>query len=252
MKRKIESISVQELTDGFSFDEKSGKYACLFCDAIFEEGNIYDMDGCLLEAHKAVRSHIENKHGPVFNMLLAEDKRLTGLTDIQKSFLTYFYRGLPDKDIAAATDTSPSTVRYQRFCFREKAKQAKMILALSELLEEKLRRDDYETPQVQEDTAPADEGYMTADAETEKVMIAFFSSFNPLTLSSIPSKQKNKSLILSVIAKQFDTSRIYTEKQVNEIIKAVYFDVESIRRYLIEFGFMGRKPDGSEYWVNEV
>jgi len=38
---------------------------------------------------------------------------------------------------------------------------------------------------------------------------------------------------------------------VNEIIKNRYPDFVTIRRYLIEYGFMERKPNGSEYWLKE-
>jgi len=250
MNVKLEDIKIQELTDGFRHDEITGRYACIFCGTIFEEGSIYEIDGSLADAHKAVKLHVEKKHGAVFNMLLAEDRRFTGLTDVQKGFLAGFYNGLPDKAIAKATGTSQATVRYQRFSFREKAKQAKIILALSELLEARLTGCEF--PQIPDNAPVIDERYMTADEETDKVINTFFISFDPLQLKSFPTKQKNKLIILKVVASQFEPSKIYTEKQVNEIIKPIYFDIETIRRYLIEYGFMGRKPDGSEYWLNSL
>ncbi|PKM78120.1 MAG: hypothetical protein CVU90_03610 [Firmicutes bacterium HGW-Firmicutes-15] len=50
---------------------------------------------------------------------------------------------------------------------------------------------------------------------------------------------------------RFEISRIYSEKEVNAIIKEVYEDYVTLRRYLIDFGFMDRKTDGSQYWLKE-
>ena len=61
-------------------------------------------------------------------------------------------------------------------------------------------------------------------------------------------------LALAEIAKCFENNRIYSEKQVNEIIsKAIGFeDIEMIRRELYESKMINRKRDGSEYWLNDV
>ena len=39
------------------------------------------------------------------------------------------------------------------------------------------------------------------------------------------------------------------QKKLNEIIQPIYEDYVQIRRYLIEYGFMDRKEDGSAYWI---
>ena len=69
-------------------------------------------------------------------------------------------------------------------------------------------------------------------------------------LSVFPSKQKKKVTVLRHLLKRFDVRREYTEKEVNEILKTAYPDYVTLRRYLIEYGFMGRVRDGSRYWVN--
>ncbi len=66
------------------------------------------------------------------------DKKLTGLTDLQKKMLQFFHMGLNDKEIVKEMDGgSTSTIRNHRFTLREKMKQAKVFLALMELSEEK-------------------------------------------------------------------------------------------------------------------
>ena len=249
MNNKITDATIQEIKNGFTHDRKNGVFSCLFCDAKFEEGIIYTIGKCFVDARKAAEMHIEEEHGSVFNVLLSEDKKHTGLTDIQKELLISFYNGISDKDISRATNTSPSTVRYQRFSFREKAKQAKIILALAELLEEKAKQEDDEFSQIHESATMVDERYMTTDTEIEEIVKSFFISLNPLILKNFSSKEKNKIVILKIIAKQFEPRKKYTEKQVNEILKTIHGDYVTIRRYLIEYGFMGRTVDCGEYWL---
>jgi len=137
MKNKNERIGVIDLKNGFLYDDKRKIYTCLFCNMQYEEGYIYTFDNRLVIANKIIKLHITEKHGTVFGNLLSKDKAQTGLTDTQKEFLENYYSGMSDKEIAEKMNITASTVRYQRHNFREKVKQAKLILALSELLEEK-------------------------------------------------------------------------------------------------------------------
>jgi hypothetical protein len=41
---------------------------------------------------------------------------------------------------------------------------------------------------------------------------------------------------------------IYTEKEVNQIIRRYNEDVAGLRRDLIDRGMLQRKSDGSQYW----
>lgn len=72
-------------------------------------------------------------------------------------------------------------------------------------------------------------------------------------LTQYPQKRPMRILALARIAERFDTGRQYTEKEVNEIIKAAiaFNDVELIRRELFEYRVLGRHRDGSAYWVEE-
>ncbi|MNJ02211.1 hypothetical protein D3C73_1620960 [compost metagenome] len=63
-------------------------------------------------------------------------------------------------------------------------------------------------------------------------------------------QEKSKLIILREIASsRFDAGQSYKEKEVNEILEKVYHDYVTLRRYLIEYGFMDREPDGSKYWL---
>ena len=61
-------------------------------------------------------------------------------------------------------------------------------------------------------------------------------------------KQKKKAVILERIAEELEPGRRYTEKEINELLKAIHSDYVFLRRYLIEFGFMDRERNCSFYW----
>jgi DNA-binding transcriptional ArsR family regulator len=65
-----------------------------------------------------------------------------------------------------------------------------------------------------------------------------------------PEKFKDQPPLLAYLATKFETGRSYTEKQVNEVLQEqiVFDDFVTLRRGLIDFGFLGREPDGSKYW----
>jgi DNA-binding CsgD family transcriptional regulator len=236
MKNKIENTGISDLKNGFFYDTKTKIYTCLFCNTQYEDGDVYTFGSRLVYASKAIILHIAEKHGTVFENLLATDKAQTGLTDTQKDFLRNYYNGLSDKEIAEKMNISASTVRYQRYNFREKAKQARLICALYELLAEREEK--------------ADNSSKTVNDSNEKIEI-FFTSVSPLILKTYNVKGKNKLFILETIMQQFEVGRKYTEKEVNAVLMPIYDDHVSIRRSLIDYGLMSRTSDGKEYWVNK-
>lgn len=70
-------------------------------------------------------------------------------------------------------------------------------------------------------------------------------------LVQYPSKKPMRLLALIRIADKLEPLRKYTEKEVNEIIKAsiAFGDIELIRREMFQYKLIGRLRDGSEYWL---
>ncbi len=68
-------------------------------------------------------------------------------------------------------------------------------------------------------------------------------------LKIIPAKEKKKIIILQEIMEKFEKGKKYTRENLNSILKEFYEDYASLRRYLIEYGFMERTSDGKIYWV---
>ncbi len=68
-------------------------------------------------------------------------------------------------------------------------------------------------------------------------------------IAVFPSKEKKKLIILEYITLKFKMNKLYSELQVNELISPIHHDYVSVRRYLVEYGFIGREKDGSGYWL---
>lgn len=246
MNIELLNVSKAELKDGYCYNKEDKVYRCIFCGQLYTKGEIYKIDDRFADAGRAIELHILDNHDSAFDALIAEDKKVTGMTDVQKELMIHFHSGISDKEIAERTDTAPSTIRYQRHNLREKAKQAKVFLALFELMEEKSKGGDIK---VHSGATMVDERYMVTDEESGKIIESFFLSVDPLVLKCFSSKEKKKLVLLNIISKQFVKGEKYSEKQVNEILEPIYHDYATIRRYLIEYGFMERTKDCKEYWL---
>jgi DNA-binding transcriptional ArsR family regulator len=69
-------------------------------------------------------------------------------------------------------------------------------------------------------------------------------------LTHLPTKQKKLIVILRWLATLFQPDTLYTEPEVNTILKAVYSeDHVSLRRDLVDFGYLRRERGGGKYWL---
>lgn len=129
------NASVEEVKKGYVVKKEGNEFTCLICGKNFEKGIIYKDNEIFYEAEKYAQIHIVKEHGSVFEYLLAIDKKYTGLTDLQKDLLGYFYNSLSDQEIVKKLGGgSTSTIRNHRFTLREREKQAKVFLSIMELL----------------------------------------------------------------------------------------------------------------------
>lgn len=77
-----------------------------------------------------IQQHVADQHQGAD--LVHNTTRYNTLTDKQQRLFTLFAAGKRDKEIAEELQLSPSTIRHQKFTFRERAKQAKYYLATFE------------------------------------------------------------------------------------------------------------------------
>lgn len=246
--------SVKDITNGYIYNEYKDEFICLICGKSYEKGIIYSDSDNFYEAEKYIKLHIKKEHKSVFGYLLNMDKRYTGLTDIQREFLSYYKDSCTDKDIAQNMGASQSTIRNHRFKLREKEKQAKIFLALMNILNEeknqKLKINNKENLiVVHKGASMVDDRFVATQAESEKIIKIYFDELGHL--KEFPAKEKKKILVLKYIMKNFTCDTKYTEMQINRVLKRIYDDFVTLRRSLIEYGFMDRKDDCSFYWVKE-
>ncbi|MHB9094836.1 MAG: DUF2087 domain-containing protein [Eubacteriales bacterium] len=241
--------SLQDIKQGYKYLQHSDEFICLICGKSFSNGIIYSSNGQLYEAQKYIKVHIAQGHRSAFHFLLNLDKKLTGLTEHQKTILELFYEGYSDNEVAKTLSTgSTSTIRNHRFTLREKQKQAKVFLAIMELLGEQVPKK-HTFIEIPRSSKKVDDRFAITEQESEKILAAYFKQGPGGPLDSFPLKEKKRVAILRHLVKYFDANKTYTEKEVNAILKQFYDDYVLLRRYLIEYGFMDRTQDGSSYWV---
>jgi len=96
------------------------------------------------------------------------------------------------------------------------------------------------------------EGFIMFDVSLEDIKLVrekYVISMHPFEISNFPPKEKRKYILLCMMVHLFDEHKKYTEIEINEIIKPIYHDYVTIRRYLVEYQFLNRLNDGSEYWL---
>jgi hypothetical protein len=241
--------SLSEIKQGYVFLESEQVFVCLVCGKSFNAGEIYQEESRFFDARKYMEVHIEHCHKSMFHVLLNLDKKLTGLTDHQKSILELFHGGNDDNEVAQKTGIgSTSTIRNHRFTFRERQKQAKVFLSIMELLAETIppKNSFIEIPR---NTKQVDERFAVTQQENQQILAAHFKQGLSGPLASYPLKEKKRIVILRQLAKLFDVDKQYSEKEVNAILQPFFEDHVMLRRHLIEYGFMERTPDGTSYWI---
>jgi hypothetical protein len=82
-----------------------------------------------------------------------------------------------------------------------------------------------------------------ANVDEEAVLRAFFRDGR---LIEIPTKASKRRIVLERVAIEFEPGVRYDEREVNAIVGAFHTDHASLRRYLVDEGFLDR--DGGEYW----
>ena len=84
--------------------------------------------------------------------------------------------------------------------------------------------------------------------EDEQAILRRF--FAGRTIIEIPANRAKRQVLLQRLALDFDIGRRYTEREVNEILFAFHPDWSTLRRYLVDEGFLDREhvDDQSWYW----
>jgi hypothetical protein len=242
---RLDYASIDDLVRGYALSD--GSYACLYCGASFEDGRVFQIEGGLAVARRAAEDHVARAHDGPFAALTGSGA--AGLPEAQERVLRLQYEGRTDAQIAADLGgKAVSTVRNHRLVLRRRESEARAYLALARLLEHRrearagliaypagLTVADERTRVTPDEAAAIESKYLRTGRD------------GAFSLASWPRKQKEKLVLLLRISSLFEPGRLYSEREVNAVLMPVWSDYVELRRYLIEYGFLTRKPDGSEY-----
>jgi len=236
------------------YKETQDFFTCVLCGETFEKGRIFEINGKLYDACGAVKKHAKGQHGYTVDYLLNQNPDLTGISEIQQNILKLMSEGKDDKTIAHEVGIAHSTVRNHRFKLREKEKQAKLFVALMKSLEQKtsvpINLSDGGVLEELHNTAKMmDDRYNITDTEREKTIKTYMDENG--AIKQFPAKEKKKIILLREIMNNFVRDREYPEQEVNKILKRIYEDYATVRRALIEYGFLDRSDDCKVYRVKE-
>jgi hypothetical protein len=84
------------------------------------------------------------------------------------------------------------------------------------------------------------------EAEKRKVLKTYLNPDG--SIKQIPLQPAKLRVILDYLIASFEPGVIYTEKQVNMIIRRFNEDTAGLRRDLVDAGLLKRESDGSKYW----
>ncbi len=87
---------------------------------------------------------------------------------------------------------------------------------------------------------------MDVDAYDRKVLSTFSDASG--RIKAFPVQEKKFLVILRHILGEFEPGIRYTEKRVNQILARYSSDTATLRRSLVEHGFMAREGGGGMYW----
>ncbi len=98
--------------------------------------------------------------------------------------------------------------------------------------------------------AAADDSWIAMlgwDSEDQQVLREYTSDKK---LTHLPTKQKKLLVILRWLSTLFETGKLYSEAEVNGVLKSVYEeDYVSLRRDLVDLGYLRRERGGGKYWL---
>lgn len=235
-----ETMTAEMLMKGYT--AKDDEYICLYCGKHFRKDQIFEIGKEFFNSRYAVAEHIDRQHGGPLKALLALPSETTGISETQKRLLQLMRLDLTDQEIAEQLEISPSTIRNHRFKLKEKKRQALHFIAMMNLLEEVNEKLAVNEVSIQN----YDERFQIEEKERQKVLKTFVGEDG--RAEKIPRKEKSKIILLQELAKEFSDQRVYAETDVNQIIMGVFDDYVSIRRYMIQYGFLARTNDGKKYW----
>ena len=135
MHMEFKELTLKELTDGYIRSAEEGTCTCIFCGETYEEDLIYQSRGRMVNAERAMREHLIDVHGGVFCGLMQLDRQVSGLSDTQKEILEGMYLQKDNKEMGEELGISAAPVRTHKFNIQKMKREARILLAMMEQIE---------------------------------------------------------------------------------------------------------------------
>ncbi|MCI1986345.1 MAG: DUF2087 domain-containing protein [Lactobacillus sp.] len=199
-----------------------------------------DYCGAHLTTREAFATHLKTQHGGALTALLAAG----GLTATQQRVLAAVAKGQTDREIAEATGVSGSTIRQQKFRFRQKAAAARLYLAQYEAV---FGPADSTVELLPVPTAASAFNLTTASYERALHQYVDWHGTHP-RLSHWPKKEAARVALCARIVEDFAFTQHYDRAAIKQCLSQWYPDHSVLTRYLIDYGYLARTADGRDYW----
>lgn len=223
-------MNINELQAGFH--RAADHLQCNYCDARVP-----------LDAEPQMHAHLDAAHGGSVQAVLHSPSASNNLTPTQRDLLAAFAAGQSDKQIANAAAITTSTVRQQKYRFRQKAAQAKLYLAQYQAVFGAGDASDLlAVPAAAANLAITEATY---DATVAKNIA--FDGPHP-QLSHWPKKEAARVCLIARISESFTFTKRYSRQELVAALTPWYADHPIVTRYLVDYGYLARTTDGREYW----
>jgi len=243
----LQDLSLTEIEQGWH--QTTTTYVCNYCQASFATDQVFPVADKFYQAPQMIQQHVAQEHPDAVHLLITNASKYNTLTAKQRELLIAFSTGQKDAEIATATGVAAATIRHQKFTFREKAKQAKLYLAIYDQV--------FNQPTVADSlvrfpnqAGTEDDRFAMTTTEYQQLVAKFFQSTEPLQLKRWPKHQKAILAVLKRITSTIPPDQHFTKVGLTDLLRPIYPDYPLIRRYLVDYDFFERTTDGSDYWRN--
>jgi biotin operon repressor len=147
---------------------------------------------------------------------------------------------LTGKDLAARLDLTPATISHHM----RKLVESGIVNAESDAqrqwyrLNGDLLRASRSAPLSAPDTAAPPDRLLAGEEKYRARVLRNF--FDGERLKHIPAQRKQRVVVLQYLVERFNPARTYAEREVNDILRGVHEDVATLRRELVDYGYLER------------
>jgi len=140
------------------------------------------------------------------------------------------------KELAEALKLTPPTISHHM----HKLTEAGLVRVTSEGTRHTYHLDERPLREAITTSASAAAGALPEDEEARERQKVLRDFFDGERLKSIPAQRKKRVIVLQHLVERFAVDARYSEREVNDLLRPAHEDVATLRRELVDYGFMRR------------